>query len=348
MLPKVSLIVPAKNEEKVIGNCIDSLLKLDYPKSRLEIIVAVDGSTDRTVEICKSYGKKIRLIESKPKNCKAEILNEVIPKTRGDIIGIYDADCVVDRCCLKIALGHFSDTSVSGVSGAIKSSNKDQNILTKALSIETCFMSFTEYFLNSHGANSVFFGKNMFIRKSVFDDIGYFDTKTFLEDSEMSFRMRRSDHKIKFEPKAITWTEEPSNIKSYAKQRSRWVRGYLRIKNKHHYDSVKLFLSDAMHGLYFYASPFLLIMMTVLMLLFALKINLIFISPMIAILFFNTYLLVKSRLFYGESLKDLLYMPIFLFLGNLISVILMKSWYDERTNKDMSWFKSDRSGLVLK
>jgi hypothetical protein len=85
-----------------------------------------------------------------------------------------------------------------------------------------------------------------------------------------------------------------------------------------------------------------------LMILLVLKIDLIFISPMIAIFLFNMYLLVKSRLFYKEPLKDLLFVPLFFVLGNIVSVILIKSWYDERMNKEMSWFKSDRTGLVLK
>jgi hypothetical protein len=132
------------------------------------------------------------------------------------------------------------------------------------------------------------------------------------------------------------------------KQRFRWIRGYLRIKKKYSYGSVKEFLSDATHGIYFYTSPFLIMTITALTVLLILKIDLIFISPMIAIFLFNMYLLVKSRLFYKEPLKDLLFVPLFFVLGNIVSVILIKSWYDERMNKEMSWFKSDRTGLVLK
>jgi cellulose synthase/poly-beta-1,6-N-acetylglucosamine synthase-like glycosyltransferase len=120
MLPSISLIVPAKNEEKVIGKCLDSLLDLDYPRKKLEIIVSVDGSTDNTVKICRKYGRRIKVIESEPKSCKAAALNEVIPKARGEIIGIYDADCIVDRNCLKEVAKNFENNETAGVCGNLK------------------------------------------------------------------------------------------------------------------------------------------------------------------------------------------------------------------------------------
>ena len=125
MLPTVSLIVPARNEEKNIRNCIESLLNLDYPKDKLEIIVSIDGSVDKTLEICKEYEPKIKVIESYPKKCKAEAINEVLPITKGEIIGIFDADCIVDKDCLKNIVKNFSKSNISGVCGAIKTYNKN-------------------------------------------------------------------------------------------------------------------------------------------------------------------------------------------------------------------------------
>jgi cellulose synthase/poly-beta-1,6-N-acetylglucosamine synthase-like glycosyltransferase len=348
MLPNVTLIVPAKNEEQVIGNCIDSLLNLDYPKEKMEIIVSIDGSTDETLKICKKYGNKIRLIESSPKSCKAEALNEVIPLAKGEIIGIYDADCIVERNCLREALKHFSNKDVAGVSCTLKSSNKNQNFITKALSIETCFVSYMEHFLSSRGSNSIFFGRNMFIRKAVLDSLGKFDCDTYQEDGDLNIRMRRNGYKIEFESNAVAWTEEPSTVKSFIKQRTRWTRGYWRLAKKHPYRSAKTFFSDLAHGVFFYTSPFVTLTMTSLMILLIMKMNLVFILPMMALMLFNMYLLVRSRVFYQESLKDLMFTPIFFVLGNLMSIIFIKSWFDEKTKKEMHWFKPDRTGLILK
>jgi cellulose synthase/poly-beta-1,6-N-acetylglucosamine synthase-like glycosyltransferase len=160
--------------------------------------------------------------------------------------------------------------------------------------------------------------------------------------------MRRLGYKIEFEPRAMAWTEEPPSIKSFVRQRTRWTRGIQRTTKKYPYKSFRSFLSDTTHGIYFYTSPFLIMTITALMILLLLKMDLIFISPMIAIFIFNMYLLVKSRLFYKESLKDLLLLPVFFVLGNITPIVMLKSWYDERTNKEMHWFKSERTGLVLR
>jgi len=348
MLPDISLLVPARNEEKVIGNCIDSLLNLDYPKNKLEIIVSIDGSTDKTLEICKKYGNKVKVIESNPKNCKAEALNEVISIAKGDVIGIYDADCIVKRDSLKKVAKHFSNKDIAGVSCALKSSNKNQNILTRTLSIETCFMSFAEHFLHSKGINSIFFGRNMFIRKSILEKIGKFDETTYMEDGELNIKLRRLGYKIVFEPKAIAWTEEPSSIKSFIRQRRRWSRGFIRLTKKYPYESFRNFISDTLHGIPFYISPLGVISIISLIFLLFFNLPLIFISPLLALFLFYFYLLVRSRLFFKESLKDLILVPLFFIIDNLFIVIMLKSWYDEKTNKEMKWFRADRSGLVLK
>jgi cellulose synthase/poly-beta-1,6-N-acetylglucosamine synthase-like glycosyltransferase len=344
----VSLIVPAKNEERVIGNCIDSLLKLNYPKNRMEIIVSMDGSTDRTYEICKSYGKKIRLVRSTPKHCKAEALNEVLPIAKGEILGIYDADCVVSRNCLKYAMKHFENKNVAGVSCALKSSNKNQNIVTRTLSIETCFISYVEHFLQSKGQNSIFFGRNMFIRKAVLNKLGGFDEGTFQEDGELNIKMRRAGYRIDFDTKAIAWTEEPSSIRSFIRQRTRWTRGFWRTLKKHPYKSSGDFVSDIAHGIYFYTSPFLILTLSVLSILFLLKLDLLFASPLLLAIAFNMYLLVKSRIFYKEPLSDLLLLPLLFVMGNILSFLFFKSWFDERGNKKMLWFRPERSGLISK
>jgi cellulose synthase/poly-beta-1,6-N-acetylglucosamine synthase-like glycosyltransferase len=349
MLPSVTLIVPAQNEEKVIGNCLDSLLNSNYPMDKIEIIVSVDGSNDRTAQICRGYGKRIKLVESSvPKGCKAGALNEVIPLAKGEIIGIYDADCIVEKNCITKAVSHFSDEKVAGVSCTLKSSNKNQNIITRALSLETCFVSYTEHFLSSKGSNSIFFGRNMFIRKDVLQKLGNFDCQTFQEDGDMNIRMRRSGYRIEFEPKAVAWTEEPSSVKSFMKQRTRWTRGYWRLAKKHPYVSVKTMLSDLVHGIYFYTSPFFVLTVMFLMFLLTLKLSLVLILPMATVMIFNMYLLLRSRIFYKEPVRDLMYMPIFLALGNLMSLLFIKSWFDEKSNKEIRWFRPDRTGLVLK
>jgi len=337
MFPSLSVIIPARNEEEYIEDCLKSILNSNYPKDKLEVMVAIDGSKDKTLEICKRFEPKIRVFKSKPKRCKAEALNEVWPKAKGEIIAIFDADCVVDKNCLREAVKNFSKENVDGVSGTIKTYNK-KYLLPRIISLETTFTSFIEYVLSKFGANSHFSGKNMFIRKSVLEKIGGFDEFSFLEDIELSLRMKRMKYKVVFEPKAVTWQNEPKNFKSYFNQRKRWARGTFRIKKLKMQNSIKSWLSDLMHAIPYYISPFGLMVLTILLIAFYLGLPFIFTLPLLLFLFFNLGLIVYSRIFYKESFKDLALLPLWFGLTNFYSFfILPKAYFDEKRKKEMRW-----------
>ncbi|UCG32263.1 MAG: glycosyltransferase family 2 protein, partial [Phycisphaerales bacterium] len=91
--PLVSVVIPMFNEEKHIARCLESVLAQDYPRDRLEVIVADGMSTDRCPEIVREYSEKypwIRLIEN-PKRIMAGAMNRAIPLARGSIIARMDA-----------------------------------------------------------------------------------------------------------------------------------------------------------------------------------------------------------------------------------------------------------------
>ena len=337
MLPTVSLIVPARNEEEYIENCIKSILNSNYPKDKLEVIVAIDGSKDKTLEICKKFEPKIKIFESKPKRCKAETLNEVWPKAKGEIIAIFDADCVLDKNCLIEAVKNFSKENVDGVSGTIKTYNKEQ-FFPRIISLETTFTSFIEYVLSKFGANPHFLGKNMFIRKNVLEEIGGFDEFSFLEDIELSLRMKRNRYKVVFESKAITWQNETKNFRFFFNQRKRWARGTFRIKKLKMQNSIKSWLSDLMHAIPYYISPFGLMVLTILIIAFYLSSPIIFILPLLLFFFFNLGLIVYSRIFYKENFKDLVLFPLWFLLTNFYTFFIVpKAYIEEKRNKEMKW-----------
>ncbi|MBN2203259.1 MAG: glycosyltransferase [Candidatus Aenigmarchaeota archaeon] len=332
----MSLIVPARNEEKVIGKCLKSILSLSYPKEKMEIIVAIDGSNDKTEKISKSFGKRVRVINSCPKKCKGDAINNVLPKCKGKIIGIYDADCIVDKNCLKEAVRHFEDDNVAGVCGNLKSHNKNQSLVARSLSLETNFISFFEYFLNGLGANSHFSGKNMFIRKDVLKKVGGFDTLTFIEDIEMSLKLKDKGYRTVFEPNAIAWNEEPVSVSSFVKQRMRWARGSIRMLKYKRRKGKKL-LSDLMHGVYFYTPPFGLITATVLAIFLYFGLPLFLTAPVLGLFIFTMSLIVLSRIKMKEPLRDLAYLPVWFILSNIQLVLIFKAIIDEKLGKGISW-----------
>ena len=123
-LPNVSVVVAARNEEENIERCVKSIVEVDYPKDKLEIIVANDGSTDRTAEIVQNLQKdspnlKLLNIETSINNLKgkANALAQAIDKASGEFIFMTDADCMVPKNWIKGMLKYFDDRT--GVASGI-------------------------------------------------------------------------------------------------------------------------------------------------------------------------------------------------------------------------------------
>jgi cellulose synthase/poly-beta-1,6-N-acetylglucosamine synthase-like glycosyltransferase len=113
-LPFISIIIPAKNEEKLIRSCITSLHALDYPKDKLEIIV-VDGiSTDQTDTVAREMGANV-LINKKQTVSPGR--NIGFENAHGELIAFTDADCIVDKNWLASSIKYFEKEDVACVGG---------------------------------------------------------------------------------------------------------------------------------------------------------------------------------------------------------------------------------------
>ncbi len=117
-LPAISLFIPAFNEEAVIGKKIDNALAMDYPRERLEIIVASDGSTDRTVEIAGSYaGKGVVCFQQDQNLGKNHLINTFAPKAKGEVIVFTDSNAMFAPESLKALAAVFDRQAVGCVWG---------------------------------------------------------------------------------------------------------------------------------------------------------------------------------------------------------------------------------------
>lgn len=139
-LPFVSIIVPVKDEEKVIARELEALMDLEYPKESSEIIIIEDGSKDKTFDICRKYADEhagyVKLFHRKKSNGKPSALNYALGKARGEILAIFDADCVPESDALLRAVECFKDSSVAAVQGSSSSINANENMLTRLISYE--------------------------------------------------------------------------------------------------------------------------------------------------------------------------------------------------------------------
>jgi cellulose synthase/poly-beta-1,6-N-acetylglucosamine synthase-like glycosyltransferase len=118
--PSVSLIISAFNEERAIGAKLENSLALDYPGDRLELIVASDGSTDRTDEIVRGFaGRGVRLARFEGGLGKSAVLNQAAAMASGEILAFSDATGMWSRNAIAAIVAHYADPRVGCVSGRV-------------------------------------------------------------------------------------------------------------------------------------------------------------------------------------------------------------------------------------
>jgi cellulose synthase/poly-beta-1,6-N-acetylglucosamine synthase-like glycosyltransferase len=225
----VSIVMPCYNEGKTIGLAIDSLLKLDYPKEMIEIIIVDDKSTDNSVKEIKKYEKiysNIRLIvNERNSGGAAEPTNLGIKAAKFDYIAVADADSVPDKDCLKKMIGFLQkDNSVGGVTCAVMVRNP-KTFMQKLQSIEYASISFSRKLLDLIDSVYVTPGPFALYRKKILLEIGLFDKKNLTQDIEIVWRMQSYGYKARMCLAARVYSEAPNKFKDWLKQRIRWNIG---------------------------------------------------------------------------------------------------------------------------
>ncbi len=231
--PRVCILIPAHNEQKVIGKTLEAMLRLEYPAEKLEILVINDGSSDRTGEIAEKFSANDRRVrcfnvpEGEGGRGKSRALNLGLKQTDAEVIAVYDADNQPLPDALRYLVAELLlHPELGAVLGNFRTINKDRTWLTRFVSIET--LSFQAILQAGRWALfkvSTLPGTNFVIWKHLLDDLKGWDEEAITEDSELSIRVYMKGFKIKYIPFAVTLEQEPETISVWAKQRTRWVRG---------------------------------------------------------------------------------------------------------------------------
>ncbi len=230
---KVSVIIPAYNEEKVICKTVDSLLKSTLDD--FDIIVVDDGSTDNTFKRLResfAVNPKIRSF-SIPNGGKSSALNFGIKKSDADIIITLDADTLFLPDTIEKLTAPLQNPEIGAVAGNAKVGNR-VNYLTCCQAVEYI----TSQNLERRGydlMNSipVVPGAVGAWRRSVIVEAGGFSEQTLAEDADLTFSVIRAGYKVVYEEGAKGFTEAPDTIKDFVKQRVRWMYGMLQTSWKH-------------------------------------------------------------------------------------------------------------------
>ena len=235
--PKVAVLIPAYNEEKVIERTVRSALNSNYPNIR--VIVIDDGSKDRTLEVARGAFQREAaagkvLILTKRNSGKAEALNYGIEHI-GDaelFVGI-DADTVIAPDAISRLVPHFINPKVGAIAGNAKVGNR-VNLWTRWQALEyITSQNFERRALDVLGAVSVVPGAIGAWRVSAVREAGGYHTDTVAEDADLTMALLRMGYRVEYEDMALAYTEAPTNANGLMRQRFRWSFGILQAVYKH-------------------------------------------------------------------------------------------------------------------
>jgi cellulose synthase/poly-beta-1,6-N-acetylglucosamine synthase-like glycosyltransferase len=223
--PKVSVIITSRNNERTIGECLTSIVELDYPEGSLEIILVDACSTDATAQIAEGY-PTVKVL-SKPVNAPAAY-NYAMKIASHDILAFVDSDARVEKGWLKKLVPHLNNPTTAGVSGEIETWN-DENPWARSIGydIKTRYSRIKDY--TSRVATM-----NLLLKRSVLEEAGGFDEGFPSQyDTELGFRISRLGYRIAFERTAKCYHFNRPNLRAYWRQQLQYGKNTVRLYFKH-------------------------------------------------------------------------------------------------------------------
>jgi cellulose synthase/poly-beta-1,6-N-acetylglucosamine synthase-like glycosyltransferase len=199
--PAVTVVVVAHNEAHRIAARLDNLFALDYPKEKIEIVLASDGSTDDTVDIARRYEDAGLIVRAFHKRRgKAAVLNDVIPGAAGEIVLLADARQQFDRLAVRRLVANFADKAVGAVSGELMMRpNSVRAAVGKGTSLYWRYEKFIRRHESQVGSTVGATGAIYAIRRVLFEPI---PEDTILDDVLIPLRIVRAGYRVLFEPEA--------------------------------------------------------------------------------------------------------------------------------------------------
>jgi cellulose synthase/poly-beta-1,6-N-acetylglucosamine synthase-like glycosyltransferase len=200
--PRVSFIIAAFNEEKIIAAKLDNTLRLSWPREQLEIIVVADGSNDRTAAIARGYRDQgITVLHQPERQGKTMALNHAAEAATGEILFFSDANTMYEPSTLEAMIRNFADPAVGGVSGRKVVLSDEEREATKG---ESAYWS---YETSLKEAESLFDsivtadGEIFAMRRSLFNPI---PRRIVHDDMYLTLRIVEKGYRVVFEPDATS------------------------------------------------------------------------------------------------------------------------------------------------
>ena len=241
-LPRVSVVIPAYNEEKLIAKTLRHHVNSDYPKDRLEIIVVNDGSGDRTAqEVARVIQERpeisIRLLDFPKNQGKRRALAAGFRAAIGDVIVTNDSDSFVHPDAVRNIVQPLVDHSVGGVTGHADVYNWKENLMTQVQYIRY-FVAFRVYkaaealydsVVCLSGCLAAYPKSILMLFLDEWENQKFWGRQcTYGDDRGLTTFILRMGLRAVYEPLAITETVVPESLQTFWKQQLRWKKSWLR------------------------------------------------------------------------------------------------------------------------
>jgi cellulose synthase/poly-beta-1,6-N-acetylglucosamine synthase-like glycosyltransferase len=234
--PTISFLIPAYNEEQIVGKCIESIDRAAANYSgKTEIVIVNDGSTDNTEKVVLDDINKLKYAHGNiftiPNSGKGFALDYGLKKISGELVFRMDADSLIDKDAISPLVEHFEDPRVGSVSGFVFPLEttgilgRAQNILFASYLYIKRAQELFDSIIVQPGPSTVF-------RQEALLKIGGWTHNQFGEDGEISSRLARFGFRSEFEQRSIVYSDVPQTLGGFLAQRSRWSVAYYHSRGR--------------------------------------------------------------------------------------------------------------------
>jgi len=214
--PPVSVIIIAHNEVNIIEERIENVLSVDYPRDKLEVIVASDASRDGTVKRARKTAEEVVVVNN-PRQNKSVTRNMAVEAASHDILLFTDADTRYQPDCINRIVTHYSDPSVGAVCGSLVSESFDDGAIGKGMSVYWRWEYYLRRLQGQLGMLIKYSGANMSMRRSFYRKVPDDVDIDQMAGLDVLFQEGRSV----FEPDAVAIERFPTSLEGELSTRRR-------------------------------------------------------------------------------------------------------------------------------
>lgn len=335
--PSISVIIPARDESKVIEKLLKSIVNSSIKINSNDVYVVVEDKNDKTVQIVENYGMTIVFREDLTKRRKGYALNDAFnfmkkKNKEYDMYFIFDADNYLDKDYFKNMIETYKSGYDIGV-GYRNTINGNKSLVAAASSLTFSMINT----LNNerrvkNNLNVIISGTGFYMTKEVIEKTGGYPFNSLTEDYELSIYSIINNIPSTYNNKAIFYDEQPVNFGVSIKQRTRWVKGYFDVRKKYRKEIMKFSKDNKSLNLEKVGViPYIILVIGIVIFLIINIINLNILKILLtliilyAVLVFVTFLMLKKEKDYFKlsrkiKVLSLFYNPLFL-LSYIICVL---------------------------